>query len=94
MIDGLGVALALDDVDCRLAADELGERSYHDRIAEIGTDLYRFIEDLVEPVQHSDIFKLEVQVGDHSAGHLMNVLAVVVFHGRADRQVFSLRDIR
>src|SRR5205823_7918425 len=48
LICHLLVTLAHDDIDGSLAADELGERRNHDRIAELDTHAARLLQRLLE----------------------------------------------
>ena len=87
------VALAGDDVDRRLAADELRQRRHHDRIAEVGAHPPRFFQSFLQAIFHAHGAQLMAQIGNHAAGHLMQILRVIVFALRADRVAFALGDV-
>ncbi len=93
LIGDFFVALADDDVDRRLAADELRQRRDHDRVAELGAHLHGFFQRLIDLVFQADLAQLEAQIGNHAAGHLVLILRVVVFHRRADGKAFALGDV-
>ncbi len=92
LVRDLFIALAGDDVDGGLAADELGQGRHHNRIAEFGPDPRRFLQSLFQVISFSDAPKLVAQVGDHPAGDLVMILGLIVLHGGSDGKTFALGD--
>src|SRR5215217_2876221 len=92
LIRHLLVALTDDDVDCRLAADELRQRRHHDRIAELDPHAARLLERLWELAFLADLTELVAKVRRHPAGHLVLVGLLIVFGRCADRKTFTLGD--
>ena len=90
LVGDLLVALADDDVDRRLAADELRQRRDHDRVAELGAHLRGFLQGLIQLVLHADAAQLMAQIGNHAAGNLVHILRIIVFRSFADRQIVLL----
>ena len=66
---------------------ELGQRRHHDGIAVLLPHAPGFLQGLVDPVAHAYGLELVVQVGDHAAGHLVQVLGVVVLPRRAHGEI-------
>ena len=76
--DGL-VALAGEDVEHRLAADDLRSRRHQRRKAQVFTHPWNLGEYFVDAVQGALLFELVGQVGHHPARHLVDLHAGV--HG-------------
>ena len=94
LIGHLLVALAEDDVDRRLAADELRQRRHHDRMAELDAHAAGLLQRLLQLRFLADLAQLMAEIGDHAARHLMLVGGEVVFGRHADRKALALGDDR
>src|SRR3990170_322345 len=92
LVDDVLVALAQGYVDGRLGDHELGMRGDHDRVTQLLSHLHRLLQHFVQPVSQAHFGQLVFQIGDDSSGNLMNVLRVVVFQRRADRQMLAPGD--
>src|SRR5215510_5735329 len=88
------IALADDDIDGCLAADELRQRGDHDRVAQLRAHSHGLFKHLLDLLFHAHLAQLMAQIGDHTAGHLVLVLGIVILHGRANGETFALGDNR
>ena len=65
-----------------------------DGVTEIGPHPARLFQDFLDPVPDADGLQLMVQIGNHSASHLMVEMKLVVLQGHADGLVILFGDKR
>ncbi len=66
-------ALAREDVEHRLRADDLRERRDQRREADLGAHDRDLLQHLGQPIERPLVGQLTLQIADHAAGHLVRV---------------------